>query len=106
MSEYIRDGVKPFSGLSSLLHIDTKLFIAIIIITIFGLTTIYSSSGGDLSLVIKQFTRVTIGIVTMIFIAQVHPDNLKLFSPILYVFTLVLLILVLFLVLVILQTDG
>ena len=96
MSEYIRDGVKPFSGLSSLLHIDAKLFIAIIIIAIFGLTTIYSSSGGDLSLVIKQFTRVTIGIVTMIFIAQVHPDNLKLFAPILFFFTLALLILVLF----------
>ena len=32
----------------------------------------------------------------MIFIAQVHPDNLKLFAPILHFFTLVLLILVLF----------
>ena len=70
--------------------------IAIIAVTLLGLLTIYSSSSGDMSLVIKQFTRIVIGIVTMIFIAQVHPDNLRLFAPPLYFFTLLLLILVLF----------
>ena len=49
-----------------------------------------------MSLVIKQFTRIAIGIITMVFIAQVHPDNLRLFAPPLYFFTVVLLIMVLF----------
>ena len=95
MIDYVGNNYKS-RGLSNLLHIDTKLFLAIIAITILGLLTIYSSSSGDISLVIKQFTRIAIGIVTMVFIAQVHPDNLRLFAPPLYFFTVVLLIMVLF----------
>ena len=96
MNDYIDNNRRPFTGLSSLFYIDLKLFMPIVIITIIGLVTIYSSSSGDIALVLKQFTRILIGIIVMIFIAQVHPDNLKLFAPILYFFTLVLLILVLF----------
>ena len=96
MNEYIDNTRKPFSGLSSLFYIDVKLLIPIVIITIIGLITIYSSSSGDLSLVLKQFTRIMIGLVVMVFIAQVHPDNLKLFAPILYFLTVILLLLVLF----------
>ena len=88
MSDYVGGTRKPFSGLSTLLYIDAKLVVPIIIITILGLVTIFSSSSGDLNLVIKQFTRIIIGIITMIFIAQVNPDNLKLFAPILYIFTI------------------
>ena len=95
MSDYIGGTRKPFSGLSALLYIDAKLVVPIIIITILGLVTIFSSSSGDLNLVIKQLTRIIIGIITMIFIAQVNPDNLKLFAPILYIFTILLLGLVL-----------
>ena len=96
MIEYVGTNTQSRRGLSNLLHIDLKLFLAIIAVTLLGLLTIYSSSSGDMSLVIKQFTRIVIGIVTMIFIAQVHPDNLRLFAPPLYFFTLLLLILVLF----------
>ena len=95
MIDYVGNNYQS-RGLSNLLHIDVKLFLAIIAITILGLLTIYSSSSGDMSLVIKQFTRIAIGIITMVFIAQVHPDNLRLFAPPLYFFTVVLLIMVLF----------
>jgi rod shape determining protein RodA len=95
MIDYVGNNYQS-RGLSNLLHIDLKLFLAIIAITILGLLTIYSSSSGDMSLVIKQFTRIAIGIITMVFIAQVHPDNLRLFAPPLYFFTVVLLIMVLF----------
>ena len=94
MSDFI-DTKKPFSGLSALLYIDAKLVIPIMIITLIGLVTIFSSSSGDLNLVLKQLTRIMIGIITMILIAQVNPDNLKLFAPILYLFTVFLLALVL-----------
>ena len=96
MNEYIGNTRQPFRGLSSLFYIDVKLLIPIILITIIGLITIYSSSSGDISLVLKQFTRIVIGLIAMIFIAQVHPDNLRLFAPILYSLTLLLLFLVLF----------
>ena len=96
MSEFISDGKRHYGGISSILRIDAKIFIAILLITFLGLLTIYSSSSGDLSLVIKQATRIVIGIVTMIFIAQVHPDNLRLFAPFLYFITFVLLVVVLF----------
>ena len=96
MNEYIENTRKPFSGLSTLFYIDLKLLVAIILITIIGLITIYSSSSGDMALVLKQFTRIVIGLIVMIFIAQVHPDNLKLFAPALYFLTLILLFLVLF----------
>ena len=89
MIDYVGNNYQS-RGLSNLLHIDLKLFLAIIAITILGLLTIYSSSSGDMSLVIKQFTRIAIGIITMVFIAQVHPDNLRLFAPPLYFFTVVL----------------
>ena len=69
--------------------------IPIIIITLIGLVTIFSSSSGDINLVLKQLTRIIIGIITMVFIAQVNPDNLRLFAPILYLFTILLLALVL-----------
>jgi len=96
MNEYIENTRKPFSGLSTLFYIDLKLLVPIILITIIGLITIYSSSSGDMALVLKQFTRIVIGLIVMIFIAQVHPDNLKLFAPALYFLTLILLFLVLF----------
>ena len=96
MSEFISDSQRHYNGISSVLKIDAKIFIAILLITFLGLVTIYSSSSGDLSLVIKQATRIVIGIFTMIFIAQVHPDNLRLFAPFLYFITFVLLVAVLF----------
>ena len=88
MNDYIENNRRPFTGLASLFYIDLKLFMPIVIITIIGLVTIYSSSSGDIALVLKQLTRILIGVIVMIFIAQVHPDNLKLFAPILYFFTL------------------
>ena len=107
MSDYVGGTRKPFSGLSALLYIDAKLVVPIIIITILGLVTIFSSSSGDLNLVIKQLTRIIIGIITMIFIAQVNPDNLKLFAPILYIYLqYYYLDLYLFLALGIAQIDG
>ena len=81
MNDYIENNRRPFTGLASLFYIDLKLFMPIVIITIIGLVTIYSSSSGDIALVLKQLTRILIGVIVMIFIAQVHPDNLILTIP-------------------------
>ena len=81
MSDYIGGTRKPFSGLSALLYIDAKLVIPIIIITILGLVTIFSSSSGDLNLVIKQLTRVvkeTAGLIKLNFL---HTSLTRLVFP-------------------------
>ena len=75
------------SGFSELLRVDNKLFILVMIVTFIGLIIIYSNTGGDYSLVIKQIIRIMIGIAVMVFLAQIHPDTFRLFAPLLYFFT-------------------
>ena len=45
------------------------------VIVSLGLITLYSVSGGDTTLIIKQTIRIIIGLVAMILLAQIHPDN-------------------------------
>ena len=73
-----------FSGISSLLKIDLKLFMIVMTIVFLGLITLYSVSSGDNSLVFKQLVRIAVGLVAMVLLAQIHPDNFRLFSPFLY----------------------
>ena len=85
-----------FGGLSSLFKIDLKLFVLVMIIVILGLATLFSVSGGDTTLILKQLIRIFVGLVAMIMLAQIHPDNFRLFSPFLYTFGITLLILTIF----------
>ena len=85
-----------FRGLSSIFKIDLKLFMIVMVIVALGLITLYSVSSGDTTLIIKQAIRIIIGLVAMILLAQIHPDNFRLFSPILYFGGIFLLILTIF----------
>ena len=85
-----------FSGLSALFKIDLKLFVLVMLIVIIGLATLFSVSGGDINLIIKQLIRIAIGLTAMILLAQIHPDNFRLFSPLLYVIGIILLVLTIF----------
>jgi rod shape determining protein RodA len=85
-----------FSGLSALFKIDLKLFVLVMLIVVIGLATLFSVSGGDINLIFKQLIRIAIGLTAMIILAQIHPDNFRLFSPFLYIFGIILLILTIF----------
>ena len=85
-----------FSGLSSLFKVDLKLFVLVTLIVIIGLATLFSVSGGDVNLIIKQLIRIAVGLTAMIILAQIHPDNFRLFSPLLYFFGIILLVLTIF----------
>ena len=85
-----------FSGLSALFKIDLKLFVLVMLIVVIGLATLFSVSGGDTNLIIKQLIRIAIGLTAMILLAQIHPDNFRLFSPLLYAFGIILLVLTIF----------
>ena len=86
-------------GISSLFKLDLKLFSIVMIIVFLGMITLFSVSNGDSSLMLKQGVRILIGLVAMILLAQIHPDNFKLFSPALYFGGIFLLVLTIFLVL-------
>ena len=62
-----------FSGLSALFKIDLKLFVLVMLIVIIGLATLFSVSGGDHNLIIKQSIRIVVGLTAMILLAQIHP---------------------------------
>ena len=85
-----------FLGFSALFKIDLKLFVLVMLIVIIGLATLFSVSGGDTNLIIKQLIRIAIGLTAMILLAQIHPDNFRLFSPLLYAFGIILLVLTIF----------
>jgi rod shape determining protein RodA len=85
-----------FSGLSALFKIDLKLFVLVMLIVVLGLATLFSVSGGDINLITKQLIRIAIGLTAMILLAQIHPDNFRLFSPLLYAFGIILLVLTIF----------
>ena len=46
--------VNEFSGISSILKIDLKLFAIVMIIVFLGMITLFSVSSGDSSLMLKQ----------------------------------------------------
>ena len=92
----MRYSTDEFSGITSILKIDLKLFAIVMIIVFLGMITLFSVSSGDSSLMLKQGIRILIGLVAMILLAQIHPDNFKLFSPMLYFGGIFLLVLTIF----------
>ena len=65
----MRYSTSEFSGISSILKIDLKLFTIVMIIVFLGMITLFSVSSGDSSLMLKQGVRILIGLVAMILLA-------------------------------------
>ena len=59
----MRYSTDEFSGISSILKIDLKLFSIVMIIVFLGMITLFSVSSGDSSLMLKQGIRILIGLV-------------------------------------------
>lgn len=76
------------------LHIDPPLLILLLLTFTVGLIELYSASGRDWSLVLKQFTSFCLGVGVMMFMAQIPPRLYQAFSPWLFTAVVVLLILV------------
>lgn len=65
-------------------RIDAPLLVALIAVCTLGLFVLYSASGQDESVIINQSTRLGIGLVVMILIAQIPPDWYRVAAPWLY----------------------
>lgn len=67
-------------SLSQRLHIDIPLCIGILILCGVGLVTLYSASGADVSVVIRQSVRIIIAFVLMCLVAQLPPKFIERWS--------------------------
>ncbi len=73
-------------------RIDRPLFTALILLTLAGLTILFSASGGDWNLVGKQAVRVAIGFALLIAFTFTPPRYFRIATPFFYGLTLLLLL--------------
>ncbi|WP_204353718.1 rod shape-determining protein RodA [Salinisphaera orenii] len=63
------------------LHLDLPLLLVICIACLFGLGVLYSASGQSVSVVGHQSARLGLGLVAMVFVAQIPPRWLRIIAP-------------------------
>ncbi len=85
MNNNISDASNPerwsLSKALSSIHIDAVLLLSIITIMVAGLMIIYSASGQNSDLIIRQLVRMSLALAVMIVLAQIHPDRMHYWSP-------------------------
>jgi rod shape determining protein RodA len=77
------------------LHIDGPLFAGLLALCAYGMFVLYSASGQDDALVLRQTVRLCAGFVALLLIAQLPPSLLRAWSPWIFLVGVVLLALVL-----------
>lgn len=80
------------SDIWSKLCIDPVLGSLILLVAIVGLTALYSASGADLGMTLKQGSSMLIGLVVMLIFARIPPGTYAFISPWFYSFGIVLLV--------------
>lgn len=94
---FLRRNPNPQTKTPSLwlrLHIDLPLLTLLALAACIGLLQLYSASGSNMELVIKQASSFILGLGVMFFIAQIPPRIYQAVSPWLYVAIVVLLVMV------------
>jgi rod shape determining protein RodA len=79
----------------SRLHLDLPLLFGLLLTATVGLVVLYSASGRDMDMVTNQAIRLAMAFVGMIVVAQINPQQLRLWTPWLYGLGVILLIAVL-----------
>ncbi len=77
------------------LHLDWPLLTGLLLLAGCGLVVLYSASGEDFDMVLKQVTRLSLAFATLFFLAQVPPEALRRWTPLFFVLGLTLLLAVL-----------
>jgi len=78
------------------LHLDGQLLLALSAIAVLGLAIVYSASGQNEALLLRQTIRFALAMIAMIALAQVRPKYLRLWAPWVYAVGVLLLIVVMF----------
>jgi rod shape determining protein RodA len=77
-------------------HLDRGLTAALLTLAAVGLVTLYSASGSNLELVLRHALRLAAGLVLLVALAQLRPETLARWSPVVFAVGLALLVAVLF----------
>ncbi len=83
------------SSLLRTLRLDLPLFAELLLLSGIGTLILFSASGQDIDLIIKQVTRLAIAFAIMFILAQVPPHHLQRHAPLLYGIGIILLVSVL-----------
>ncbi|MGK0398752.1 MAG: rod shape determining protein RodA [Gammaproteobacteria bacterium] len=78
------------------LNIDPVLFTLLMILSAFGIVLLYSGSGASTDLIVRQLTRLSLGLFLFILVANIPLRALKSLSVWLYLFGVLLLLAVMF----------
>ncbi|MDP0589731.1 MAG: rod shape-determining protein RodA [Candidatus Endonucleobacter bathymodioli] len=82
-------------GWSQRLHIDLPMTWLLLLLSASGLFIIYSASGKDIDIVIRQSVYLLIGFIIMLCVAQIPPRLFMIWSKYLYIIGIMLLLVVL-----------
>ena len=80
------------SGLLARLHIDLPLLTGLLLLAAVGLGVLYSAGDHNMALMQKQMIRLSVGFFALILLAQIHPDHLRRWSPVLYLIGILMLL--------------
>jgi rod shape determining protein RodA len=81
-------------GLLAKLHLDLPLLLGLVMLCGLGLFFLYSASGENMGMVIRQSIRFAVGFAALVVLAQVSPTELRRWTPWVFVVALLLLLLV------------
>ncbi|MCW8930925.1 MAG: rod shape-determining protein RodA [Gammaproteobacteria bacterium] len=82
-------------GLFFRFHIDLTLLLGLITLLAIGQVILYSASGENVALMQRQGIRLGIAFVVMLMIAQISPDTMRRWSPVLFIIGTIMLVAVL-----------
>ena len=82
-------------GLFFRLHIDIILLLSLLALIVVGQIILYSASGESTALMQRQGVRLGVAIVVMVLVAQISPDTMRRWSPLLFFVGTIMLIAVL-----------
>lgn len=91
----LAESTASFPGSARRAQVDGPLLTALLALSATSLVVLYSSGGGDLELIWRQFMRLFIAMLALLVFAMISPDALKRWSPYLFVAGVALLVLVL-----------
>ena len=82
-------------NVSNEIHIDVLLLLGLLILLGVGLMVLFSASGQNIELLIRQLVRAGTAFIGLLFLAQIHPDRMRNLAYWVYGSSLVLLVAVL-----------
>lgn len=88
-------GQEAYRSIWQVIHIDKPLLMGLLVLLGLGMIVLYSAASQDLSVIVRQLTRLMIAFLALFTLAQIPPKKYQHWAPALYIIGLVLLIAVL-----------